>query len=248
MNTMISVSSAFHSTSLISKAGNICRSAALHVASIPRSTNMSTSEEFIQRKTLKPLVVCGPSGVGKGTIISRFMDEFGGSERFGFTVSHTTRKPRPGEIDGIHYNFIDESTMKEDIENGKFLEWANVHGNFYGTSLKSLSSSDKYPLLDIDVQGVKSIKKWQEQHKYTSQPSLNAKFVFIAPPSLDILKKRLLGRGTETSESITKRTENAIQEVQYGLSEGNFDAIIVNDDLDRACEEFNKVIKDLYQN
>lgn len=229
----------------MSKSGSISRSA-LHVASIPMSTIKNTYEGEIQRRSIKPLVVCGPSGVGKGTIISRFMDNFGGSTKFGFTVSHTTRKPRPGEIDGIHYHFTDIDTMRNAIERDEFLEWANVHGNIYGTSLKSLSSSDKYPLLDIDVQGVKSIKKWQEQHKYSSQLPLNAKFVFIAPPSLDVLKERLVGRGTETSESIAKRTENAVQEVQYGLSEGNFDAIIVNDDLDCACEEFARVIKELY--
>merc|ERR1719215_859288 len=96
-------------------------------------------EEEGPRTLLDPLIVCGPSGVGKGTIIARFMDEMGGSDRFGFTVSHTTRKPREGEVDGVHYHFVDAETMRRRIsEGGFFLESAEVHGNLYGTSLRSL--------------------------------------------------------------------------------------------------------------
>lgn len=241
---MFNVSLAFQHSILMNKSRNMCRSA-LHVASVPRRSSQSYLGEMSKQRSIKPLVVCGPSGVGKGTIITRYMEELGGSDRFQFTVSHTTRKPRPGEVDGIHYHFTDIDSMKAAIERNEFLEWANVHGNFYGTSLNSLST-EKYPLLDIDVQGVKSIKKWQDENKGLSQPALDAKFVFIAPPSLDVLKDRLIYRGTETAESLEKRTKNAIAEVEYGMSNGNFDAIIVNDDLDRACHEFRRVIEDLY--
>jgi len=207
--------------------------------------------------TLKPLVVCGPSGVGKGTIIEKYMEKYGGSEKFGFTVSHTTRKMRPGEIDGIHYHFTDIPSIKAAIERNEFLEFAEVHGNWYGTSLKSLSfvqdAENKLPLLDIDVQGVKNIKAWQKNQDLGNNvpgpgllPHLEAKFIFIAPPSLDVLKGRLVARGTETQESIDKRTNNAIAEVNYSLEDGHFDAIVVNDDLDQACIDFGRAIDRLY--
>jgi guanylate kinase len=242
--SMFNVSSAFQHSILMKKSRNMCRSA-LHVASVPRRSSQSYAGESSKQRSIKPLVVCGPSGVGKGTIIARYMEELGGSDRFQFTVSHTTRKPRPGEVDGVHYHFTDIDIMKAAIERNEFLEWANVHGNYYGTSLNSLST-EKYPLLDIDVQGVKSIKKWQEENKGFSEPALDAKFVFIAPPSLDVLKDRLIYRGTETAESLEKRTKNAIAEVEYGMTNGNFDAIVVNDDLDHACQEFRRVVEDLY--
>lgn len=218
-------------------------------------------EESKNGLILQPLVVCGPSGVGKGTIIQKYMQEYGGSKLFGFTVSHTTREPRPGEIDGVHYHFTDVPTMKQAIERNDFLEFAQVHGNWYGTSLKSLKYvqeiGGKLPLLDIDVQGVKNIKKWQEtqdMREYTSDcynvgdsvPLLDAKFIFIAPPSLDTLKERLISRGTESKESLERRTANAVAEVQYGLQEGNFDAIVVNDDLNEACVRFKNAIEKIY--
>jgi guanylate kinase len=243
--SMLNGSLAFQQSRLMIASRNVCRSA-LYVASLPRQSSTKYTTGSSKQIPIKPLVVCGPSGVGKGTIISRYMEDLGGSDRFQFTVSHTTRKPRPGEIDGVHYHFTDIESMKAAIERNEFLEWANVHGNYYGTSLDSLSTSKKYPLLDIDVQGVKSIKKWQEEKKDFSQPALDAKFVFIAPPSLDVLKDRLNFRGTETAESLEKRTKNAIAEVEYGMTKGNFDAIVVNDDLDRACHEFGRVIEDLY--
>ena len=205
------------------------------------------------RSIIRPLIVCGPSGVGKGTIISKYMREMGGAQKFGFTVSHTTRNPRPGEKDGRDYHFTDVPSMKDAITNGEFLEYAEVHGNFYGTSLESLAQLErngKIPLLDIDVQGVKNIKERQRQqqlHQYSDDsPELQAKFIFIAPPSLDQLLNRLVSRGTETEESIKKRTNNAVAEMKYGIKQGNFDAIIVNDDLDEACREFREVIHRLY--
>lgn len=220
------------------------------------TSSSSFSTEKANRKKLRPLVVCGPSGVGKGTIISKYMREMGGAQKFGFTVSHTTRDPRKGEKDGKDYHFTDVSSMRDAIANGQFLEYAEVHGNFYGTSLESLSQLEKkgkIPMLDIDVQGVKNVRERQEQQKQgkseqcdDESPELDAKFIFIAPPSLELLLDRLVSRGTETEESIKKRTKNAVAEMKYGIQEGNFDAIIVNDDIEEACREFRDVIHRLY--
>jgi guanylate kinase len=191
---------------------------------------------------LDPLVVCGPSGVGKGTIIAKYMEDFGGKDRFGFTVSHTTRSPRPGEEDGIHYHFSSHDAMRLEIDAGLFLEHAEVHGNLYGTSwssMRNVQTSGKRCLLDIDVQGVRRIKSLQS-------PTLKPTYIFISPPSLDILEKRLADRGTESAESLARRTQNARVEMEYGLTEGNFDFIVVNDDLDEATRKFSKVIEEIY--
>eukprot|EP00559_Dactyliosolen_fragilissimus_P006044 CAMPEP_0184866236 /NCGR_PEP_ID=MMETSP0580-20130426/21489_1 /TAXON_ID=1118495 /ORGANISM="Dactyliosolen fragilissimus" /LENGTH=215 /DNA_ID=CAMNT_0027365813 /DNA_START=213 /DNA_END=860 /DNA_ORIENTATION=- len=199
---------------------------------------------------LEPLIVCGPSGVGKGTIISRFMNDYGGSDDFGFTVSHTTRKPRPGEVDGVHYHFTDQYCMTQDILKGNFLEHAEVHGNLYGTSFDSLKTVQhnlkKIPLLDIDVTGVKNIKLQQMRPHGAGVPELRAKFVFIAPPSMEILRQRLEDRGTETKESLDRRTQNASKEMVYGTTEGNFDCLIINDTIHQACQDFKKAVKSMY--
>jgi guanylate kinase len=191
---------------------------------------------------LDPLVVCGPSGVGKGTIIAKYMEEYGGKDRFGFTVSHTTRSPRPGEVGGIHYHFSSHAAMRLEIDAGLFLEHAEVHGNLYGTSwssMRNVQTSGKRCLLDIDVQGVRRLKALQS-------PTLMPTYIFIAPPSLDALEKRLADLGTESAESLARRTENARMEMEYGLEEGNFDFIVVNDDLDEATLKFSSVIAQIY--
>ena len=178
------------------------------------------------------------------------MEKYGGSQHFGFTVSHTTRKPRPGEIHGIHYHFTEYDTMQRDITNGKFLEHAQVHGNLYGTSYQSMETVQihlrKICLLDIDVQGVKNIKERQLGGSRDGMPKLMAKFVFVAPPSMDVLRERLVGRGTETEESLERRTRNAAAEMEYGMTPGNFDRIIVNGDIDQACRDFDAAVKELY--
>jgi guanylate kinase len=191
---------------------------------------------------LDPLIVCGPSGVGKGTIIAKFMEELGGQHRFGFTVSHTTRQPREGEVNGTHYHFVEMEQMKREIQEGAFLEFAKVHGNLYGTSMKSLrdvQENGKRCLLDIDAEGVRSIKA------VASEMLLEPKYVFIAPPSFEALKERLIGRGTETPESLARRTANAKSEIEYGTLQ-NFDAIVENNDLDVACQEFLEAVNRLY--
>ena len=186
----------------------------------------------------KPVVFCGPSGVGKGTLIEMLMKRFP-NDQFGFSVSHTTRKPREGEVDGKHYNFTSVETIKKEIDDGKFVEYAEVHGNYYGTSVAAVETVQKQNqicILDIDIQGVMKVKK----------SSLEPLYFFITPPSLEELEKRLRGRGTETEESIKKRLANSAKEMEYGHAAGNFDRIFVNADLKEAFEELASAIKDNY--
>lgn len=189
--------------------------------------------------TPRPVVFCGPSGVGKGTLIDMLMKRFPG-DQFGFSVSHTTRPPREGEKDGVHYNFTTVDDIKKDIDAGKFIEYAEVHGKYYGTSVaavETVKSSGKICVLDIDVQGVQSVKK----------SSLDPIYVFIAPPSMEELEKRLRGRGTESEEDMKKRLANAQGELDYGLEEGNFDRVFTNDDLEKTFDELVAAFKDWYQ-
>ncbi|KNA07494.1 hypothetical protein SOVF_171200 [Spinacia oleracea] len=173
----------------------------------------------------KPIVISGPSGVGKGTLIAKLMKEF--PSMFGFSVSHTTRAPREKETNGIHYHFTERNVMEEDIKDEKFLEFAQVHGNLYGTSVESVevvADAGKRCILDIDVQGAKSVRA----------SSLDAIFIFICPPSYEDLEKRLRFRGTETEDQLQKRLRNAKGELEQGRSPGLFDHVLINDDLD-AC-------------
>ncbi|KAL9236555.1 hypothetical protein vseg_011209 [Gypsophila vaccaria] len=143
---------------------------------------------------------------------------------FGFSVSHTTRLPRAMEVNGIHYHFTERSVMERDINDGKFLEFASVHGNLYGTSVEAIEmdvDAGKRCILDIDVQGARAVRA----------SSLDAIFIFVCPPSYEDLEKRLRSRGTETEEHIQKRLRNAKGELEQGKSPGLFDHILVNDDL-----------------
>lgn len=175
---------------------------------------------------VRPLVIAGPSGVGKGTIIQMLMKEY--PSTFGFSVSHTTRAPREGEQDGVHYHFTDRSTMAAMIAAGDFLESADVHGNYYGTSkaaIAAVAAKNQICILDIDVQGVQQVRK------AALEPS--PIFIFINPPSLEELESRLRGRGTETEDKIQKRLSNARSEMDYAAAEdgANFDYVFVNDVL-----------------
>jgi len=183
--------------------------------------------------SLAPLVLCGPSGSGKSTLMKKLMAEF--EDSFGFSVSHTTRSPRPGEEDGTDYHFSTREEMKSMIENNEFVENAEFSGNMYGTSKKSIQDvldNGKICILDIDVQGVKAIKKVDDIPKPL--------YVFMKPPSLQVLEERLRARGTETEESLQKRLGSAAKEMEYGEEEGNFDVIIVNDELDAAYDKLKE--------
>lgn len=193
------------------------------------------------KKLLDPLVVCGPSGVGKGTLIDEFLeDEFHAG--FSFAVSHTTRKPRPKEKNGVHYHFVTRTQMEEMIANNEFVEYAEVHGNLYGTSWKALAEvhcniRNKRGILDIDVQGVKKLKDVEKTYPgkdYIFKP----KYMFVAPPDLQTLRERLVKRGTETPESIKIRLANAEKEIEYGLESDAFDSMVINSDMDTSFLDF----------
>ncbi|KAL6842164.1 hypothetical protein ACP4OV_028143 [Aristida adscensionis] len=181
----------------------------------------------------KPVVISGPSGVGKGTLIAKLMKDY--PSKFGFSVSHTTRAPREKEIDGIHYHFTERSKIEKDISEEKFLEFAHVHGNVYGTSIEAVESvtdEGKRCILDIDVQGARSVRA----------SSLEAIFIFVCPPSFEELEKRLRARGTETEEQIQKRLRNARAELDQSNSPGLFDHLLVNDDLETCYGNLKKLL------
>ena len=173
-----------------------------------------------------PVLICGPSGVGKGTLIGKLLQDF--QDDFGFCVSHTTRAPRPGEVDGVHYHFASKAAMAEAIERGEFVEHALVHGNYYGTSkaaVENVTRLGKSCILDLDVQGARNVRG----------SALGAVFIFVAPPSLVELEARLRGRGTETEEKVALRLANARTELTAADEPGFFDHKLINDDLDDTC-------------
>ncbi|KAI8967531.1 guanylate kinase [Mycotypha africana] len=187
----------------------------------------------MQTTIAKIFVISGPSGSGKSTLLKRLFADY--PSTFGFSISHTTRKPRPGEVDGKDYHFVEKETMIDEVAQGKFIESATFSGNMYGTSIKAVEdvvAEGKVCMLDIDMQGVQSVKK----------TALNPKYIFVQPPSMEILEQRLRGRGTEKEEAVQARLAAAKKELEYGSQPGAYDHIIVNDDLDRAYEQLKKAI------
>nr|CAH7714719.1 unnamed protein product [Callosobruchus chinensis] len=186
-------------------------------------------------KSLRPVVFCGPSGSGKSTLLQRLMRDH--PDAFGYSVSHTTRKPRPGEVDGVHYHFTTRDQMLEAIRDGQFLEHATFSGNMYGTSktaVEDVAKTGKVCVLDIDVQGVKQVK----------QTDLQPWLIFIEPPSLEVLEARLKARKTETEESLAQRLKVAGEEMDYGKTPGNFHVIVTNDNLDEAYDKLTKFLEE----
>ncbi|CAG8626256.1 2645_t:CDS:2 [Paraglomus brasilianum] len=186
------------------------------------------------------VVVSGPSGTGKSTLLKRLFQEY--PDYFGFSVSHTTRAPRPGEEDGKHYHFVSRDEFLSLVSQNKFIEYTEFSKNLYGTSIKAVKDvedSGKICILDIELQGVKAVK--------SKSSLLDARFLFVAPPSLQVLEQRLRGRGTETEESIKTRLKVAEEELGYANQEGAHDLIIVNDVLDEAYENFKAFIVETYE-
>lgn len=168
------------------------------------------------------LVLSAPSGAGKTTLVRRLLAEF---PRLAFSVSHTTRPPRQGEVDGADYHFLDKTTFEQRRDKGLYLEWAKVHDNFYGSPADpflAATASGRDMLFDVDVQGARLLRI-----------AIPALFVFILPPSLAELERRLGGRGTDAPDVIAKRLRNAKREI---ADAPRFDALIVNDDLDQAYD------------
>ena len=185
-------------------------------------------------KNAKPCVVCGPSGVGKGTLLKKVREAL--PSTFGVAVSHTTRKPRPGEVDGVAYNFSTREAFEKGIANGEFVEYADVNGNYYGTSIKAVQDVQKKNLiciLEIDVQGAKIIK---------DSGKLEANYLFITcDGGLQTLKKRLQGRNTESEEQIARRLNTAEKEFKFlEANKGFFGCIISNDDLQKSTHDLTQ--------
>lgn len=175
------------------------------------------------------LVLCAPSGTGKSTLCKRLLEEF---PSFRFSISCTTRKPRGEEKDGIDYHFLTKEEFIARRDAGFFAEWAEVHGNFYGTPRQAtldLLSEGHDVLFDIDVQGAAQLRKSMGQ----SGSEVQARYVFILPPSRAVLEQRLRSRGTDAEECIITRLANAAKELEAAPL---FDACIVNDNLDTAYD------------
>ena len=180
-------------------------------------------------KTGKLFVLSGPSGVGKGTLREHALNN---APNLKYSISCTTRKPREGETDGVEYRFISHTKFQEYISQGLFLEYAHVHEDYYGTLKSDVMSELEIGhdvLLEIDVQGALKVKEIMPE----------AVLIFVAPPSVEVLTQRLTGRGTESSSSLEVRLSNALKEIAL---KDKYDYVIVNDDLDSACEELRKII------
>ncbi|KUG29244.1 guanylate kinase [hydrocarbon metagenome] len=173
-------------------------------------------------------VVCAPSGAGKSTLLAALCREF---PELSFSVSATTRAPRPGEVDGRDYHFMSVEEFSRLRDTGHFAEWAKVHGNFYGTPMRPVVdqlASGKDVLFDIDVAGADQLR----------QVFSDGAYVFILPPSRDELARRLSGRGTETPETLARRLANAAGEIAQAA---RFDYLVVNDDLETALDRLRAV-------
>ncbi|KAJ9447029.1 Guanylate kinase 1 [Diplonema papillatum] len=181
-----------------------------------------------RRKHPELVVICGPSGVGKGTLLERLFAEHPGL--FGFSVSHTSRQPRAGEEDGVHYYFATKEAIQKMIAAGEFIEYAEVHGNIYGTSkqaVKAVQDTGKICVLDIDVQGAQKV----------AQSGIPFVGIFVKPPSREELERRLRGRGTETEEKVQKRLANSAAEIAFCDTHSFFCHELVNSDLGACCKE-----------
>ncbi|SJZ31007.1 guanylate kinase [Selenihalanaerobacter shriftii] len=177
----------------------------------------------------KLLILSGPSAVGKGTVIDALMGKY---QDIAYSISVTTRQPRPGERDGIDYFFVSKEKFSEMIENNELIEWAKVHGNYYGTPksyVEETLNTEQDVILEIDIQGAAQVK---EKYEY-------GVFVFLAPPSLKELESRIYKRGTDSQESIEVRMENASKEMK---KVEDYDYIIVNDEIEKAVKKLKAII------
>jgi len=174
-------------------------------------------------------VVSSPSGGGKGTLIRNVLDVV---PNLSYSVSYTTRAPRNGEVNGREYSFVNPQKFEEMVEAGEFLEWACVHGNLYGTSRRQLAKETAEGLdiiLEVDVQGAESVRKLE----------LDSVSIFILPPSYEILRQRLIARGTDTAEELEVRLRNAPKEISHYT---DFDYIIINDDVQTSATQLAAIV------
>jgi len=175
-------------------------------------------------------VIAAPSGGGKTSLIGALLER---DERIALSVSHTTRPPRPGEIDGLHYHFVDEKTFQRLIDEGAFLEYATVYGQHYGTGRAAITRQLREGfdvMLDIDWQGARQVKR--------AFPSCCS--IFVLPPSLNELKNRLRNRGQDSEEVIERRMQQARSEIAHCRE---FDFLIINDDFAAALEDLHSIVR-----
>jgi len=180
--------------------------------------------------TGKLFILSAPSGAGKTTLLKRVMADLPG---LAFSVSHTTRLPRTGEVDGVDYHFVSRARFEAMRDQGGFLEWAEVHGNLYGTSRPAVLAQLATGLdviLDIDVQGAAILRE---------SAAIPAASLFISPPSLSELERRLRGRETDSEETILLRLKNARQEMQAAV---NYEYLIINDHLEQAVDTLRAIV------
>lgn len=173
-------------------------------------------------------IISAPAGTGKTTLVQMLMQEFPYVKQ---SVSYTTRRPRPGEVEGVHYHFVSEEAFKQKIAANEFLEYVNLYGDYYGTSSKEMEEEREkgnHSVLVIDVQGALKVRG-----------KLEAIFIFIKPPSLDALKERLSERKTEGKAEIEKRLNWAAKEIEEGRY---YDYEIINDHLDKAYEALRSIV------
>jgi guanylate kinase len=179
----------------------------------------------------RPVVFVGPSGIGKNTIITHLMELYPG--RFAFSVSHTTRAPREGEVDGVNYHFVTREKFEQDAANKKFLEHAEVHGNYYGTSfeaIRAVERSGKTCVIDVNIDGAIAVAKSR----------LKPFIIFLRPESIPALERRLRARGTESEESIRKRMATATEEMKrFEENKSIWNLVIVNDRMDKTLVDIS---------
>ena len=187
----------------------------------------------------RPLIVCGPSGVGKGTLLTRLLKDY--PNVFAKSVSHTTRAPRSGEVQGVSYHFTTPAELLAGVAAGQFIEHANVHGNFYGQSVAAVAAvmdTGRICLLEIDIQGVIAVR---------AQPALNPLGIFVRAPTFGDLVDRLKGRGTESAETLEKRLDTARAEMDFFYTNRHvFEADIINDEFEASYQRMIQAIKTLY--
>jgi guanylate kinase len=175
------------------------------------------------------VVISGPSGVGKDTVLQEL---FRIAPSMHYSISYTTRAPRAGEVDGVSYSFVDEEDFRRLADRGEFLEWANVHGNLYGTSLQRVREAlarGEDIVLKIDVQGAAQVR----------EKAPEALLIFLLPPSEEALQRRLVERGTDDPASLERRRQDAVRELAEAA---HYDHRVVNDDVARAAREILEIV------
>ena len=174
------------------------------------------------------LIISGPSGAGKGTVVSKLKEKSG----YSLSISATTRKPRQNEIDGVHYFFKSKEEFEKMIEDKKLLEYADFCGNYYGTPTDFVNErieNNKTVILEIEIQGALQVKSIYPE----------AVLIFLTPPSMDELEKRLVGRATETPEKIELRLKRAVEEID---NIDKYDYIVINDSVERAVVDIEHIV------